>query len=235
MFLCLKFFLAHLIADFALQFEELYRLKVKSWVGHVLHVITHFVVSILLVFPYLDKPFIWVFAAGMTGVHYLQDTIKYHLQKNTKVMFLCFTIDQIVHFAVICLILLFPVGREKRGFPNLPLLNYFYYDNLWTHLLSITILSTFGAAYWIHAFRKSYVAGTRPDHGITSMEMSAAFIERLWACGFFLFAPSPLWLIASPLGGLIRIVHPRLRDRTDFLLSFATAALIGFCYRRWVL
>jgi hypothetical protein len=41
MFLFLKLVLAHLIADFILQFEELYQLKIRSFLGHLAHVLIH--------------------------------------------------------------------------------------------------------------------------------------------------------------------------------------------------
>jgi len=62
--LFLKLILAHLIADFILQFEELYQLKIRSFLGHLFHALIHGLVSLALLYPYLNVLQIWIFATG---------------------------------------------------------------------------------------------------------------------------------------------------------------------------
>ncbi len=233
MFLLLKLYLAHVIADFVLQFDELYRLKVKSQAGHWLHVAMHFGLTLLIVLPYLQFSFMWFFVAAVTLIHYGQDRIKYGLMENPRHLFPYFVLDQIFHFLFLTSILLFPVSRLEIGFPQHPALDFYYRNQHVTLLLILIFATTFGGAYLIHNFRKSYIPDTRPDHGISSFEMTHALIERLTITGLFLLAPVSGWL-AAPAVGLLRLPFLKLRSWTDFGLSFAFAAGIGLLFRLWL-
>src|SRR5664279_3677669 len=98
MFLFLKLILAHLIADFILQFEELYQLKVRSFLGHLSHALIHGLVSLALLYPFLQEPQIWIFVVGMVLIHLAQDLIKYSFTKKMPAnTFIYFMTDQICH------------------------------------------------------------------------------------------------------------------------------------------
>lgn len=232
MFLFLKLFLAHLVADFVLQFEELYQLKVRSLWGHILHVLIHWAVSLLLLFPYLDRPGIWIFVSAMVLLHLGQDFIKYTLtRKIPKNTFLYFIADQCVHVLVLSSILLFPISAEVRGFPGHRLLDMVYRDNGFTLWLIFFILLTFAGSYTIHAFCRSYVKNAPPLYGITSYEMAYTLLERS-IIGLIVAGTAPLsWILFTPLVGLARLPLKRMRDRTGFLFSLSYAVLLGLCFR----
>ena len=232
MFLFLKLYLAHLIADFILQFEELYQLKVRSIIGHVLHVAIHALVSLALVHPYLQYPWMWLFIFLVTGIHFVQDRIKYRLQQNRKIMFLCFVVDQIIHALFLGTILFFPLSRQKLGFVNFPRWDAFYQNDGITAFLITFILATFVGSYLFHAFRRSYVPGTREDHAITAFEMSYGIFERTAILVIFISPTNIFLILASPLVGCLRLFSKTLADRLDFAMSFVYAALIGLCFRR---
>jgi len=229
----IKLYLAHLIADFVLQVDELYKLKIKGHLGHILHVATYFVVSLVLVIPYLGYPVIWVLLIVATIIHYIQDSIKYSLQSNPKIAFHCFFIDQIGHFLVTALIFLFPVSQVILGFPNYPRLDAFYLSNQWTIFLILYITVTFGGSYLWYNFRKTFVPHTRPDHGITSFEMWHMLLERTLIIFIFLFTSNWLVMLGSPLIGILRLGSSKLRDKWDFLFSFIFTALLGWFFRVW--
>ena len=231
MFLFYKLYLAHLIGDFILQFEELYQLKLKSIVGHILHVVIHAGVSLLLVFPYLKYPSVWIFVFVITGIHFFQDRIKYRLQQNVKIMFLCFVADQILHAVFLTAILLVPASRVVLGFPELPKLDIYYQDNNVTLFLIALVLATFTGSYLFHAFRTSYIPGTRKNHGITSFEMFHGIFERGAVLVIFLFSSQPLLFAASPAVGILRLLSNRLASWLDFAISFIYAALLGVLFR----
>ncbi len=234
MFLFLKLYLAHLIADFILQFDELYRLKVKSRWGHIAHVLIHFAVSALLVFPYLKLASVWCFLAFITLIHYLQDTIKYEIQRAPQKMFTAFVIDQIVHAVILSGVVLLPMSRVVLGFPENPTLNSLYTDPFWTLAAIAWTLSTFGGSYLLYTFRQSYSHNPRPRHGITTPEMTLSLIERTVITFVFLF-PSPTWLwFASPLIFIPRILTKKYADALDMVLSFLYAAAIGFLFKLWI-
>ncbi len=234
MFLFLKLYLGHLIADFVLQFDELYRLKVKSRWGHVWHALTHGLVSAALIFPYLRFRSACAFLVAVSAVHYLQDEIKYAVQKDVRRMFGAFVIDQILHALVLSTVFLLPISRLKLGFPRWPAANAYYLDNYWTQLAILFLLATFGGSYLLHAFKKTYGHNVRPDVAITTPEMLQALVERTFF-SFAVFFGFPLWAWAGlPLIALTRFLFKRTRSFTDFILSATYAAFLGFLFRKWV-
>ncbi|MCB9799527.1 MAG: DUF3307 domain-containing protein [Candidatus Omnitrophica bacterium] len=232
MFLFCKLYVAHLLGDFVFQFEELYRLKVRHVLGHFLHVIIHIGFSLLLVSPYLSHGFIWKFIGALGLVHLCQDLIKYQLQKRfPQATFFLFTLDQIIHALVIASILYFPLSRQKLGFPDLAFLNYGYFEESWTYFAIAFLLATFGCAYFLNAFRKSFTPASRKDYYITSFEMFHGIFERGSIVTFYFFTANPLMLLAVFLSGLLRIPFRPLRNFFDFISGAAIAALAGYAFR----
>ncbi len=233
MFLFLKLVLAHLIADFILQFEELYQLKVRSHLGHFFHALIHLIVSLLLAIPFiLVYPWVAVYIFVLAVIHHFQDIVKYNLQsKYPKQIFWCFTIDQMGHFLFLTTAFFLPIANEVYGFPSWPTLNRIYLDPWMTLFLIAFITSTFKATYFLHALRLSFISGSRPLHFITSFEVAHALIERSWITAWILFAPLAVALPAALGIGVLRLGSPLLRNRTDFILSFVYAALVGFAFR----
>jgi len=227
MSLFLKLYLAHLIGDFILQFEELYRLKMRGNLGHMYHVLIHTGVSLILVAPYLSDPFLWLFIGFVTIIHYIQDQIKYSLQKkNERLMFPCFIIDQIFHFLVIALILLFPASHTVLPVTDIPIMNIYLFLDVWTLVAIAFIISTFAGGYTLHALRKSYFRGTRPDHMITAFELMHGIIERGTVTLLILGWSHPLAWAASILIGVLRLPSKKLRNKTDFLLSVSLCVCV---------
>src|SRR5690348_8070655 len=123
MFLFYKLVLAHLVADFILQFEELYQLKLKSKLGHIFHALIHGGVCLILLLPYLPgRAFPWVFIAVIVTIHYFQHLLKCRLRDlYPKGNFYFFALDQIIHILFLATILLFPFSKAApalTGFPG---------------------------------------------------------------------------------------------------------------------
>ncbi len=232
MFLFYKLVLAHLVADFILQFEELYQLKLKSKLGQVFHALIHGVVSLILFIPYLPVSlFPWIFIAVIVTIHYFQDLLKYRLRDiYPKDNFYFFTLDQIVHILFLATLLLFPFSKAAPAFTRFPGAQFYWSDG-WTLGPIIFLLSTFGGSYFLHAFRLSFFESTRPDHFITNFEILHGIVERSLITGIFLFYPN--CVIAYPLVGLLRLPFKKLRSLTDFLLSFLYGAAVGIFFRLW--
>ncbi len=220
MFLFEKLILAHLIADFVLQFEELYQLKVRRLLGHLLHVFIHGAVMLILAFPYLDNPLVLLYITFLVFEHLLQDLIKYRLtQKFPTKQFIYYTLDQILHFVVLGFVLFFPVASETRPFPGPVPLNELYQDPVITRFFIFFILLTFAANYTLNSFYRSYVKGSRPLHWITSPEMAITILERSVIASVIIFAPSLSWILLSLTVGALRIPLRSLRHFKDFLIS----------------
>jgi len=235
MILFLKLYLAHLVADFILQFEELYQLKVKSKLGHFFHVLAHFLTTALIIFPYLKYPSAWILVLAVSAIHYYQDLIKYSTQeKYPKSRFYCFSIDQIVHFFVIGIVFFFPFAKEQAIIPFSSTLEFLYNDSQITLVAIALILSTFGCTYWLFEMRNSFIPNSRQDHYITSFEMAHSLIERSFVTLTFLYVTQPILLAATLAIGILRLASPKLRSTFDFVLSFACAAGIGLLFRLWI-
>jgi hypothetical protein len=234
MHLFLKLVLAHLIGDFILQFEELFRLKVKSLWGHLLHAVTHAIVSLLILWPYLDLPSIWVFVLSASAIHGLQDIVKYRAMNNRPFFFLIFVADQIGHFLILATVLLFPVSGEFRVILDHPTVNALYVDDTWTLYAILFMLTTFTGNFLFHAFSTSYLPRPRRDYYITTFEIVHGIVERSLVTGLFLLSGSALALAFSPAIGAVRMFFRPIKDPTDFLLSFNYAALLGLLFRLWI-
>ncbi len=232
----LKLCLAHLIADFILQVEELFQLKLKSLVGHFLHGLCHVAVSLLFLWPYLRDPMIWKFVLSISAIHCFQDIAKYHLvEKHKKHFFLIFVVDQAIHFLFLSSIFLFPGSGRILGFAASPVLNELYTENRWTLYAIVFVAATFAGSFLLHAFRINFVPDSRKDHFITSWEIVHGLLERSVITWLFIFAPNPWALVFSPLIGLIRPFLKRINDKTDFFISFNYAAMVGLIFRLWTL
>lgn len=232
MFLFLKLYLAHLIGDFILQFEELYRLKTRSFIGHTLHVLIHFILLTLVAWPYLGYPSMWIYIVMVACIHLAQDLIKYSLsEKYPEYRFALFMGDQVFHFLVIATIFFFPVSQMKLGFPDSKWLDFFYTDSRWTLAANAFILTTFAGSYIMNAYRRNFVDAKAWSYYITSFEMSHAIIERTIITGCFMFAPHIAPAFASAAVGILRLPFAQLRNRNDFMASFFYAFLIGVIFR----
>lgn len=231
MFLFLKLILAHLIADFILQFEELYQLKVRSFLGQLLHVLIHGLIALAFLYPYLNEPVVWAFVAGMLALHLAQDSTKYSVTKKTPAnTFVYFMIDQMGHVLVISTILLFPISREVRGFPDAALLDFLYRQDLWTIRAIFFILLTFGGSYTLNAFAKNYFKDCPPLFMITSTEMLHAIVERTLVAWVVVSLPPLPALLLIPCVGIFRLFSKPLRDLRAFLLSLNYAILLSLLF-----
>jgi len=91
--------LSHLIGDFPLQTNQIYRLKNKSWLGIVLHAIVHVVVTSLL----LKQPLsVWPLLLWLGLLHFLVDLTK--LRLPIKRQWLGFLLDQAAHLLTLWLL-----------------------------------------------------------------------------------------------------------------------------------
>ena len=234
MFIFLKLVLAHMIADFILQFEELYQLKLKSQLGHLAHAFFHGLVSFILLAPYLSDPVIVFFIIAVSLIHYFQDQIKYSIQaKHPKQIFWCFTLDQIGHFLFLAAIFFFPAAQVEKGFPASAHLDLIYRDPSLTLYLILFISIGFKAAYFLHAFRRTFIPETRPDHSITSFEMAWGIAERSLIVFCYLHL-SPLIFIISLTPGLARLSSKKMCDLLDFCLSYVYASFAGWLFSHWL-
>lgn len=91
--------LSHLIGDFPLQTNQIYRLKSKSWLGIVLHTVVHVLVTALLIRQPLT---VWPLLLWLGILHFLIDLTK--LRLPIKQQWLGFLLDQVAHLITLWLL-----------------------------------------------------------------------------------------------------------------------------------
>lgn len=117
-------FVAHLLADFVFQPQALVDWKQKSWKGLAVHVLIHWVLSILILSPYLPNFKLLLLLFGVTLSHFMVDMIKIRWQKESKRYVSLFFLDQAVHVFIL-LLATSAIRIFKPALQNIPPVNYF--------------------------------------------------------------------------------------------------------------
>ena len=94
-------YLAHLIADFPLQTNRIYKLKIESSRGILLHVAIHLLVASILIEDALAH---WSLFLVLGVTHFLVDWVKVHHHGHRQTP--GFLLDQLAHFLTILLLAL---------------------------------------------------------------------------------------------------------------------------------
>jgi len=102
MFLFYRLLLAHIIADFPLQTKQIFKVKMNTEWGVLLHTLIVLIFSILFAFPYLEAPkvimMLWVIFLSHTVI----DKIKLeYSKKNANQDIKIFLLDQFLHISII--------------------------------------------------------------------------------------------------------------------------------------
>lgn len=95
--------LAHLLGDFIFQPSKLVLWKMKSKKGILVHVLVHFVLSSILLIPYLINGHLWllIVAFGLSFVHFWIDEAKINFDLKNDEKVLPFLLDQLMHLLTI--------------------------------------------------------------------------------------------------------------------------------------
>ena len=129
--------IAHVLGDFALQTDQIYRLKTQGGLlGLAVHVLLHLVAITLLI---ERTPQLLVFLLNLGLVHYAVDWIKLRSKSDRNA--LAFLIDQLAHFAhLVLLAWMFP---DIRGIIATP----------WVYGLALySFLPAMTMCLWVWAF-----------------------------------------------------------------------------------
>ena len=231
MFLFLKFFLAHLIADLLAYTAELYHFGPRNRLENLLHALMHVIIMVILLVPYLGYRSIWVIIIALALIHLFQDFMKDDLQRSyPQFAFVFLVLDQILHLIFISSVFLFPVSDIRLEYPWIPGINFIYMSSMKTVIIILFLLSTIGGTYFLNSFRKSF-SSTKDDYYLSFIEVAQGFLERGVITAAYFFSAEPLIIMASPLVGLTRFASKKLQNRFDFFLSYLYAAALGFAIR----
>uniref|UniRef100_A0A7C3RL81 DUF3307 domain-containing protein n=1 Tax=Dictyoglomus thermophilum TaxID=14 RepID=A0A7C3RL81_DICTH len=138
MFWFLRLFLAHLIADFTLQTNRVFKYKVYNKYGVLIHTSIYLVITILLSIPYLTSPMCFSYIFILFSLHTIIDLSKIKkISKSNGIRE--FLKDQIQHFITLISVFLLPQAKEPKYLnlsSPLSFLNRFYNSDYYI-LLSI--------------------------------------------------------------------------------------------------
>lgn len=105
MFLFYRLLLAHIIADFPLQTTQIFKIKMNTQWGVILHTLIVLTFSILFAFPYLEDPKVIIILLVIFLSHTMIDKLKMEYSKKTKNQSIrILLLDQALHIAIIAVL-----------------------------------------------------------------------------------------------------------------------------------
>lgn len=232
MFLYIRLLLAHFIGDFPLQFDFIYKLKLKGIHGVIPHVLIISCCSIILSWPYLHLPFMWLFLAFLAVTHLVQDSIKL-VFSNPRHVFWSYVVDQASHIGLISLMLLTGLKDLPAPQDGSNIFVRLYYNNGLIIYLIVLIAATYNGHYLIRAFKDTFMARSTQCY---VYEKWFGMFERAVIVSLFL-VPLPLWVIIPlclalrPLTYVLMkralALHTCFMSLPDMILSWITGLAGG--------
>lgn len=229
LFLFWRLILAHLLADFILQTNAIYNLKIKTIWGQALHGAVLFFTAVILTLPNLGHPILWAYLFLVTLLHMIQDTIKSKYFKEFLYPFWPFMADQIMHILVIATIFIFPLPKTIVYIPSHEALIY---------LLIGYIFATWQATYFIDTFKKTFLKNhinlknSTDKYFVSAPEKYYGIIERVIFTTLAFFG-GWFYLLILP-AALGRFLFKNLRSSSTsilgLILSLITASVLRLLY-----
>ncbi len=242
MFLFYRLLLAHLLADFPLQFTQLFRLKVSSRWGTAFHGGIFTLLALILAFPYLAHNSMWVFILLLGIFHILIDETKLSLIRKFKVDNLwLFLVDQGLHIGLIGLVAATSLGRLVLNLPlyNFPSFLTQVYDDPQSKVIIYSIaylIATFGGTFLIYYLKKTFFTRQLGKVIISRPEKYFGILERFLIVSLVIFPGHFYFFILVVLitRGITCIRQKQLGDWIDFLSSTLLAIAMGLILRIWI-
>jgi len=105
MFLFYRLLLAHIIADFPLQTSQIFKIKMNTQWGVLIHTLIVLTFSIFFTFPYLEDPKVIIILLVIFLSHTVIDKLKMEYSKKTKNQSIrILLLDQFLHIAIIAVL-----------------------------------------------------------------------------------------------------------------------------------
>jgi hypothetical protein len=223
MFIFIRLLLAHLIGDYPLQFNLIYRFKNKGLKGIIPHALLIIASLILLSWPYLNLPWLWFFILFVGITHLIQDSIKLDYGK-IKYSFWIYLLDQLLHILTIAIVFLTNLKdiqplKEPSGLIAL----WYNNDALIIYLIAV-IAATYNGFYLIRSFKSTFFSNAGRH---CEFEKWYGIIERMAIVSVFLAGGYYFLLLILPLAArpvVFRLVKDRLCIEEKFV-SFSEASL----------
>jgi len=105
MFLFYRLLLAHVIADFPLQTDQIFKVKTNTEWGVLIHTLIVLLLSTFFTFPYLEDPKVIIILLVIFLSHTVIDKLKMEYSKKTKNQSIrMLLLDQALHIAIIAVL-----------------------------------------------------------------------------------------------------------------------------------
>ena len=107
MFLFYRLLLAHIIADFPIQTNQIFKVKTNAEWGILIHTLIVLIFSILFTFPFLEDPKVIIIIIIIFLSHTVIDKLKMEYSKKTKNQsesIRILLLDQALHIAIIAVL-----------------------------------------------------------------------------------------------------------------------------------
>ncbi len=224
--------LAHLIGDFLLQFNEIFRLKVKSTWGVLLHCVIVGTISILFLVPYVFAMRMWCGIIILICSHFMIDWIRVIFSKKANLDNLwMFLLDQCLHISIVWLVSLIIVPPPLLTLPE-SIRSIIENKQIILTLCGFIAAGHFGAIF-IHYLKKMFVKGYMSQSLNTKRY---GIIERLLVMVLIL-SPGLFYLFIPPVL-ITRWAISRVKEKEyslfDSLFSMAFAVIFGLILKIFV-
>ncbi|MBN2120309.1 MAG: DUF3307 domain-containing protein [Candidatus Omnitrophica bacterium] len=235
MFIFIRLFLAHLVGDFILQFDNIYRLKYRGLTGVIPHVLLIMASMAVFSWPYLVQPGLWIFL-GFIGIsHLIQDWVKAN-HINIKDNFWIYFLDQVLHVIAISVVFLTGLKALKPPSYNNIIVLLYNNDSLFIYAIA-AILASYNGFYMVTNFKKSYLS---VQCACTPFEKWYGILERFLIVSLFFLGGAYLFFllvlavfrpIAFSLFRKKTAIDGRFTSFREFVLSWSIALTIGTILR----
>lgn len=166
----LYFFLAHFLADYPLQSTRLVQFKTQHFLGVFIHGLIHLLVMLILLYPILYEPKVWVAIGVVYVTHNMIDQMKVRVDKKEPEHHRFFYfLDQYLHWSVLILAACFidDVTPHLSGmwldfYGNTSLFLYFLVLVLSTYFYDVTryfLTAKLGVEPYVRNYKKMAMRG----------------------------------------------------------------------------
>ncbi len=147
--------LAHVIGDFPLQTDSIYRLKLKSFWGVIPHVAICTLANILLMKPFWSNGYVWVAIIFLAVIHAFLDRAKIFVSGLlSKDNLLHFAVDQALHFLSIWIVSLW---LSQHLDPSRYTLTGIYANRSLIIMLTALIFASYGGTPIVYYAQKYWI------------------------------------------------------------------------------
>jgi hypothetical protein len=220
--------LAHLMGDFPLQSDAVYRLKQKSMMGVIVHVAIFALVALIILFPFLSHQHIWAAVLLLSVFHVALDRTKLTIANSTASdRFLYFIIDQILHFMSLWVAGLW---LQKSVLDAAAMAPAFYMNSRLLLTVNALIISGFAGSLLLFYAEKIVLHRTGDDHTLLfpkQRQRWPGIIVRIIATyGAVIGAWYALLLLIIPVAVY---VHPTWFNKKKPMLGMESFYNLGVC------